>query len=156
MSATNAGHHVEDVINLLEAAGTAEWNATQDPVIRPYWADAQREKGPGADQPAVIYVWSPTDSTLDQFSIDETEQEANHTAEIQIWSLDETETVTLQNDVVQIMSQYLNDNAIQTPYTELGPSTVSDFREQKNARVTEHYITSVELQTRGLESTGLA
>jgi hypothetical protein len=154
MSVTNAGHHVEDVINLLEAA--TSWSTAQDPVVRPYWDDAQSEKGPGADQPAVIYVWSPTDSTLDRFSIDETEQEASHTVEVQIWSLDETEPVTLQNDVVRILSQYLNDNAIQTPYTELGPTTVSDFREQKNARVTEHYITSVEVETRGLEPTGLA
>lgn len=136
-------------------AGVDVWGTTP-PNVRSYWDDAQNEKGPGADQPAVIYVWSPVDSTLERFSIDDGELRENNTVEIQIWTLDEQEAVTLSNDIVEILSKYMADNKDRTPYAEVQPSGLSDFREQKNARMTNHYIMSVEIDTDGLITTGLA
>jgi len=149
MSVTDAGHHVEDIIALLENAPDTDWTPTT-PNIREYWADAQSERGPGADQPAVCYVWSPTDTTLERFSIDEDKFREGNTVEVQIWSLDETEVRQLQTDVARILGQYLDDNAVATPYSTVEPTTLMDFREQKPARTTDHYIMAVEIETDGL------
>lgn len=155
MSTTDDGHHVEDVINLLEAAPAMDWRTTP-PDVKPYWEDAQGEKGPGADMPAIAYVWSPTDSSLERFSVDETEMQQSNTVEVQIWSLDPTEPVTLQEDTTRILSEYLDDNNTETPYSTVEPVVESDFREQKNARSTDYYITAVEIETEGLTGAGVA
>ena len=47
MSVTNADQHVQAIIDLLEAADDAEWGTVPD--VREYWADAQSERGPGAE-----------------------------------------------------------------------------------------------------------
>jgi hypothetical protein len=150
---TSADHHVQAIIDLLDAADDTEWTPTTPDVFR-YWDRAQSEKGPGADQPAHLYVWSPTSSSLEQFSMDGTRFDRTDAIEIQIWSLDETEPRQLQDDVVAICSQYLDDNRVRTPYSTVEPTGVNDFREQKTARRTEHYVMSVEIDTRGLDATG--
>jgi len=153
MSVTNAGHHVQVIIDLLENAASTEWTPATDPVVKNYWDDAQSERGPGADQPAILYVWSPTGSSLDRFSMDGDEFDRSDTVEVQAWSLDETEVEQLQADVVDILSQYLDDNETQTPYTDVAPVATEDFREQKPARTTDHYVMSVEIETRDLQPT---
>lgn len=155
MSTTDAGHHVENTKNLLQAAPDSDWRSVV-PSVREYWADAQSERGPGAGQPPVCYVWSPTDSTLDRFSIDDSEKQQTNTIEIQVWSLDPTEAVTVQEDVTRILSGYMDDNKTETPYSTVEPVVESDFREQKNARSTDHYITAVEIETEGLTEAGVA
>lgn len=155
MSVTNAGHAVQDVINLLENADPAEWTP-EPPNVHRYWDVAQSEKGPGADQPDEIYVWSPTSTDLEQFSIDGDKFDQTDGIEVQIWSLDDVAVRQLQSDVTEILSGYLDDNAVATPYSTVKPTAENDFREQKMAQSTDHYIMSVELDTRGLSETGLA
>lgn len=153
MSTTSAEHHVQAIIDLLEAAATSEWTPATDPVVKRYWDDAQSERGPGADQPAILYVWSPTGTTLDRFSMDGDKFDQSDSVEVQAWSLDETETEQLQRDVTDILSQYLDDNSVETPYSDVAPVGQEDFREQTPARTTDHYIMSVEVSTRGLSDT---
>ena len=148
--------HVETIVDLLQSADTAEWTPDTDPVIKRYWDDTQAERGPGADQPAICYVWSPTGSTLEQFSMDGTKRDRTDSVEVQVWSLDELETRQLQADVDQILSGFLDDNAVTTPFSTVETTGVNDFREQTSARRTEHYIMSVEIDTRGLDTSGKA
>jgi hypothetical protein len=154
MSVTSADHHVEAIIDLLQAADSSDWQHGV-PSIRPFWEDTQQEKGPGADQPAIIYVWSPVDSSLERFSMDQTNLEVTNTVEAQVWSLDDQEAVDYLNDTIQVITNYLDDNKVQTPFADVQPSAASDFRAQNNARVTQHYILSVEVDTTGLISTAL-
>ena len=56
--------------------------------------------------------------------------------------------------MTRILSQYLDDNNTQTPYTDVAPVGEEDFREQTPARRTDHYVMSVEVETRGLQDTG--
>lgn len=144
--------HVYQIIRLLRNATDSEWFG-QAPNIRRYWDDAQSERGPGAGQPAVLYVWSPTGTTLDQFSRDGTRYDQTDTVEIQAWSLDGTESQRLQTDVTRILSKYLDDNRVNTPYSTVKPVGQEDFREQTPARKTDHYVMSVEVDTRGLSVT---
>ena len=152
MSVSNADHHVQVVIDLLKDADAGQWTP-DTPDIRNYWDDSGSERGNGADMPAVLYVWSPTGSTLERFSSDGDKFDRQDTIEIQIWSLDEPETQQLQSDVVDILSQYLDDNKIRTPYSDLAPTGTDDFREQTSATHTNHYVMSVEVGTRGLQDT---
>ena len=151
MSTTSADHHVQAIVELLEAATT--WTPTTDPVVKRYCDDAQSERGPGADQPAILYVWSPTGSTLDRFSMDGDDLLENTTVEVQAWSLDEQEARQLQSDITRILSQYLDDNTVNTPYSDVHPTGQADFREQKPARDTDHYVMSVTVETTGLSDT---
>ena len=151
MSVTNADHHVQTIIDLLDAADAAEWGVVPD--VRNYWTDAQSERGPGADQPPILYVWSPVGSTLERFSMDGDDFDRGDTVEVQAWSLVEAETERLQRDVTRILSGYLDDNNTQTPFTDVAPVGEEDFREQTPARRTDHYVMSVEVETRGLQDT---
>lgn len=143
---------VYQIVRLLRNAHEDEWTLTT-PRIRRYWDDAQSERGPGAGQPPLLYVWSPTGSTLDQFSRDATRFDQTDTVEIQAWSLDPTESQKLQTDVTRVLGKYLDDNRINTPYSTVAPTAQNDFREQKPARKTEHYVMSVEVDLRGLSPT---
>jgi hypothetical protein len=152
MSTTDAGHHVQDVINLLDAAASGEWtNAV--PTVENYWDVAQSEKGPGADQPAELYVWSPATSDLEQFSMDGEKDDRTDQIEVQVWSLDPTEARQYQTDAARILGEYIDDNAVETPYSTVKPTGLNDYREQKAARRTDHYILSVEVEPRGLADT---
>jgi len=153
MSITTATQPVQAIIDLLENADSTEWTPTQDPVVKNYWNDSQSERGPGDGQPPILYVWSPTGSTLDRFSVDGDDFQRNDTVEVQAWSLVESETVGLQEDVIDILSQYLDDNETDTPYTDVAPVNAEDFREQTPARSTQHYVMSVEVETVDLEAT---
>lgn len=154
-ASTNETHHVGAVIELLEGADASDWS-TATPDIRAYWEDAQSERGPGADQPPVLYVWSPVDSTFERFSVDEENLRENSTVEVQVWTLDATESKQVYNDLINYLSEFLDDNKTNTPYADIQPSTGSDFREQTPARNTDHYIMSVQVDTDGLTKTGLA
>jgi hypothetical protein len=152
MSATDATTHVEEITALLEAAPDSDWTPAT-PAIRNYWDDAQSERGPGAGQPGVLYLWSPTDSQLETFSMDGTQHEENTTVEIQVWSLDPQEARQLQADVTRIIGLYIDNNAATTPYSTVEPTGQADFREQKPARNTDHYVMSVTVETTGLSET---
>jgi len=134
-------------------SGVNPWSV-DPPTVKQYWDDAQGERGPGADQPGICYVWSPTTSTLERFSRDKDKFEQENNVEVQMWSLDKTVTQQLQADVTKILSKYLDDNEINTPYSDLAPVGENDFREQKPARQTDHYVMSVEIETTGLSDTG--
>lgn len=156
---TAEDHHVDAIIDILsQAEDFALWTPTfpgdaTGPSVRAYWDDATSERGPGADQPEILYVWSPTGSTLDRFSMDGDEFRRNDSIEVQIWSLDADRVEQLQHDVTNILSQYLDDNKTDTPYTDVAPVNEEDFREQKPARSTDHFVMSVEVATDGLQDT---
>jgi len=156
MSVTSDRDHVEAVIDLLENAADTEWSSADPPTIKRYWDDAQQERGPGAGQPPTIYVWSPTDTSLEQFSIDGEQFEQRDVVELLVYSLDSRETETVQSDVTSVLSGYLNDNKTETPYATVEPVAESDFRSQKQRRLTDHYVQGVQVEPYGLSDTGLA
>ncbi len=154
MSVTSADHHVQAIIDLLENAGDGDWNTSMPPNVLRYWDRAQGERDPGAGQPPILYVWSPTGSSLERFSVDGDKFQQEDSTEVQAWSLDEGEAKQLQSDVTRILSQYLDDNKTETPYSDVAPVSEEDFREQNPARKTKAYVMSVEVETTGLSETG--
>lgn len=145
----------DQIKSLLSQTSGGNWTG-EKPTVKHYWDDAQGERGPGASQAPVLYVWQPTSSTLDRFSMDGTRFDRGDTVRVQVWSLDERRAVQVQRDVTAFISEYLDDNAVQTPASDIAPVTEDDFREQNPARKTDHYVMSVEIEIRGLQSTALA
>lgn len=156
MSISSATSHVQVVIDLLEAEPDSTWSVAGSPRIKDFFADAAAEKGPGADQPPVIYVWSPTGATLERHSMDDQQFYRENVALVLIMSLSQQQVVDVQADVVQVLSEYLQDNREATPFNDLAPTQASDFREQKEARLTDHFATQVRVETKNLPLTGLA
>ena len=151
-----AENYVEKIIALLQAEADTFWGTTEPPVIKTYQADAQQERGQGADQPPVIYVWSPTSESLEAFSLDGTQYDREPTVECLAYSLDEGVAVQLQQDIVESLSGYINDNKQETIFTNVEPSAASDYREQNAARSTEQNVMGVTVDARRLGPTGLA
>jgi len=145
----------EQIKSLLAQTSGGNWTGDK-PTVKHYWDDAQGERGPGASQAPVLYVWQPTSSTLDRFSMDGTRFDRGDTVRVQVWSLDERRAAQVQRDVTAFISEYLDDNAVQTPASDIAPVTEDDFREQNPARKTDHYVMSVEIEIRGLQPTALA
>lgn len=145
----------DQIKSLLAQTSGGNWTGDK-PTVKHYWDDAQGERGPGASQAPVLYVWQPTSSTLDRFSMDGTRFDRGDTVRVQVWSLDERRAVQVQRDVTAFISEYLDDNAVQTPASDIAPVTEDDFREQNPARKTDHYVMSVEIEIRGLQPTALA
>jgi hypothetical protein len=147
---------VQVVVDLLDAEGSGAFAVNGKPVIKRYFDDAPAERGPGAGQQPVIYVYSPTSATLDRHSMDDQQFNRQNTLQVLIMSLQEDEVIDLVGSVVQILSQFLQDNRSSTPFNDLAPTQTSDFRRQTSARNTDHFVTQVTVETTNLPDTGLA
>jgi len=151
-----AENHVEKIIALLQAEANTFWGTSKPPNIKKYQADSQQERGQGADQPPVIYVWSPTSTSLEPFSLDGTQFDREPTVECLAYSLDEGEAVQLQQDIIESLSAYINDNNQDTSFSTVEPSDAADYREQNVARTTEQFVMGVTVDARRLGPTGVA
>jgi hypothetical protein len=151
---TDANDPIQVIVDLLELEAKSAYT-TRKPTIKRYFDDAPAERGPGANQPPDIYVWSPTSATLDRHSMDDQQFDRQNTLQILIMSLDEPAVIDVANDVVGILSKRLQDNRDVTPFIDLAPTQVSDFRRQTSARDTDHFVTRVTVETKNLPDTGL-
>jgi hypothetical protein len=134
------------------------WQETP-PDVQNYWDVTQQERTPGADQPPRVYVWQPASESHDRFSLDSQnsgtsgrgQTDDTTTVECLIYSLDPQEVVQYADDVRDILQFYYDDNKELTNFQTIEPSATNDYREQNNARQTEAYVMSVEVDLRGLQ-----
>jgi hypothetical protein len=145
---------IEVIVQLLTIASDSSFS-TQRPQVKRYFDDAPSERGPGAGQPPVVYIFSPTSATIDRHTMDDQQFNQSNTLQVLIMSLDEQAVIQLQSDVVNIISRFLSDNRGTTPFIDVQPTQASDFREQKQSRVTDHFVTRVTVETTNLTDTGL-
>ena len=143
----------------LSNAGTVdsgfEWQ-TDAPEVKHYLDDTQQERGQGADQPPKLYVWEPTSTSTEKFSLDGEQFDRSDTVEILAYSLTERDVIKLQSDVQTILSNYINDNKQDTEFTEIEPTSAADYREQTPRRNTQNFVAGVTVETRHLPETALA
>jgi hypothetical protein len=143
---------VEVIVQLLNIASDSSFT-TQRPQVKRYFDDAPSERGPGAGQPPVLYVWSPTSATIDRHSMDDQQFNRANTLQVLAMSLDEQSVIQLQSDVVDIISRFLSDNRQTTPFIDVAPTQASDFRRQTSARKTDHHVSRVTVETTNLPDT---
>jgi len=157
MSTTTSLDPVTQVIDLLESAASTEWPSDTPPTaIRRYQDDSQGNKGPSAGQPPILYILAPTDTTLERFSADGDLYIQGHTVFVQVWTYDSADAKQYQLAVASIISDYLDDNAVETPNSTVEPENLSDFRHQTHSDDTDYQIMRVEISTTGLQGVDFA
>ena len=150
---TNTDDPVEMVVDIL--SGTPDSDYTLDPpdIFEMWEVDPQqRLKKP---DPAV-YVWSPTPGTIDRFSADGDLQIDGRIIECMILTYDKSETHRYAEDIVDIMGDYVDDNADLTIQEDIDPTGVEDNRGDKIRGRSDHYLMTVEIATERLRTTGTA
>ena len=141
---------VEMVVEILSADLT-EYTLDPPDIFRMWDLDPQqRLKNP---DPAV-YVWSPTPGSEDRFSADGSLLTDSRTVECMIMTYDEAKTHRYAEDIIDILGNYIDDNANLTLFEDVDPSVPSDERGEHIFGESNHYIMTVELDTQRLRFTG--
>ena len=153
---TNEQPPVEAIQDLLQQADTSVWNTADDPNVYKWWDRAQSERGPGQGQPPELYVSSLTGAPIERISADGALLQEEPTVEIWVYTLSESDTAQLARDVIQFMSEYMDNQEANGPFVDIVPSNVEDFREQKLAQHTDHFVYQVEISLERLSNTGVA
>jgi hypothetical protein len=146
---------VETIVDLLDGTADAEYTLTQSKPdrINPIWEYDHNDRVNYAD-PA-FYVWSPTDADISKFSIDGDNLLEDTSVEVLIFTLDATKSKNYQRDVLEILSDYYDDTTDNTSYYEIAPQSASDLRNEHISGRTDHYITSVTVETNRFGQAGL-
>jgi hypothetical protein len=112
--------------------------------IAPIWEYSHNDRINFPD-PA-LYVYAPTEATVDKFAIDGDSINQTNTIEILIMTLDELETRGYQSDIVAGLTQFYDDNQTETGFHRFANITASDIRNEHITQQTDHYIASVTVE----------
>jgi len=144
---------VEMVYDILSATPSDWFTLTTPEVYRMWDVDPQqRLKNPN---PAV-YVWSPTPGTIGRFSADGDLLDDQRSVECLIMTYDKAETHRYTEDIIRIIARFVDDNANTTVFEDVDPTNVEDLRGDKIRGRSDHYINTIELETRRLRDSGRA
>lgn len=146
MSATTTDTDpVDAIVDLLDGAPSATWDTADPTVLR--WHDrTESERGPGQGQAPHLYAYQPAGGPIERFSADGALLwEPDAPVEVWVYSLDESDTKTLAQNVIDFLDDYLDDQEANTPFVDIQPTSVEDFREQKLTQRTEHFTYRVEV-----------
>jgi hypothetical protein len=149
-----ANRAVATVEEILDTPN-GHWSNTE-PDVQSYWDTAQSERGPGDDQPAQIYVWSPTGESIDRFSLDNSHTRDTATVECLIYSLDERDVLDYMDEARLVLEEYFDDNKKFTEWQTVEVTEQTDYREQKPHRQTDHYVVGLQIELEKISSAGLA
>jgi len=149
---TTSTDGVQTVINVLSDATQFGYWSLDAPEVYHNQEVAQKSKENNPD-PA-MYVWSPVDGSLEQFSADNDDLNTDRTVEIQIWTLETDSTgsdcQTYHEEVIDFLQEYADDNYQNTEFHYIQPESVTDSRSDHIARMTDHSIMSVQVEVHNL------
>jgi hypothetical protein len=138
---------VKEVLQGAEAFGF--WSLSEPDFYRQNEV-SQRDKQ-NNESPS-LYVWSPIDADLAQFSGDTDSQTDIRTVEISIWTLDNSNTHTYHEDCIDLLQEYADDNYTNIEFHHIRTNASSDMRAEHIARQTDHYIMNVQAEVHDLRN----
>jgi hypothetical protein len=144
---TSTPDAVQAVIDVLD--GYTGWTNTSPDVYHQH--DVSQQDKQSKPDPA-IYVWSPTDGDLSQFSGDNDSLVDIRTVECSIWTLDATDTHEYHEDTIDFLQSYAGDNYSNLDFHHIRPNSVTDSRSENVARMTDHYIMSIQVELQELRN----
>jgi len=124
----------------------------QEPTVLNYWDRTQQERGPGADQPAEIYVWETAGKDIERFSLDDDSTHDTASVEALVYSLDEQAVIDYAEDARNNIEQFFDDNKEASSWQTIEVTSVNDFREQTQRRSTDQYVVSLEIELEKIQS----
>jgi len=142
---SSATDPVQTVIELLD--GYTGWSL-DSPEVYNQNEISQQERTSNPD-PA-IYVWSPVDASIEQFSADNDSLLETRTIEASVWTLDNSDTFTYHREAVDFLQEYADDNYATVNFHHIQPNSVTDSRSEKIARQTDHYVMSIQAEVEDL------
>lgn len=142
---------VETIVDLLDQSDATDW--TNSKPSRIAQVNEYTHKGRSNFADPALYVWSPQTKTITKFSADGDHMLDDAFTEILVLTLDKTKSQEYARDTVQFLSQYYNASD-DTDFYTIAPTEMSDLRNEKTPRQTEHYLFSVQVEPRKLQPTG--
>jgi len=133
---------IEELVTLLDDASIYQLDKPER--IAPIWEYSHNDRV-NFPNPA-LYVYAPTEATVDKFAIDGDSINQTNIIEILIMTLDEVDTRGYQSDVVAGLTQFYDDNQQQTGFHRFQNITASDIRNEHITQQTDHYIASVTIE----------
>ena len=144
---------VETTEDILSQTTDSEWTNDKPDRIDFLWNYDHNDRV-NYPNPA-LYVYSPTESTNEKFSIDGNRYIDNASVEIIVMTLDALKTKQYAKDAVQLFTEYFDDNNDKTNFIEISPDTDADLRNEHVAGTTDHYLSTVELSYLDLKDSGI-
>jgi hypothetical protein len=138
----NSFDPIAQIVSLLDDASIYQLDKPER--IEPIWEYSHNDRI-NFPNPA-LYVYAPTEATVDKFAIDGDSINQTNTIEILIMTLDEVDTRGYQSDVVSGLTQFYDDNQQQTGFHRFENITASDIRNEHITQQTDHYIASVTVE----------
>jgi len=147
MSITTDTDPVDTVLAILDSTGTSDWTNAVPEIYR---YSETTTKGRENESNDAVYVLSLGGTSLDRFGIEPgTQDNQQEDGQVQVLcaSLTEQNSQDMANDVVGILRGFMNDNYTSTNMHYLEPTDIVDSRAQKIARMTDHFVYLVEIET---------
>jgi hypothetical protein len=138
----NSFDPIAQIVALLD--NTSIYQLDKPERIAPIWRYSHNDRI-NFPKPA-LYVYAPTEATVDKFAIDGDSINQTNTIEILIMTLDEFETRGYQSDIVAGLTQFYDDNQTETGFHRFENITASDIRNEHITQQTDHYIASVTVE----------
>jgi hypothetical protein len=133
---------VEQIIALLESTTNDCFRYDQPERIDTIWEYSHNDRINFRD--AAFYLYTPTDASIDKFSIDGDNFNQTLTIEILVMTLDQQETIAYLQDLSQLIAQLFNDNTEEsTLFHRFGNISAADLRNEHITQQSDHYIGSV-------------
>ena len=151
MSITSDTDPVDTVKAILDNTTATDWTNTNPKVFR---YSETTTKGRENESTDAVYILSLGGTSLDRFGVEpgsQDNQQEDGQVQVLCASLgdnnDESNAQDMANDVVAILRGFMSDNYTQTNMHYLEPTDIVDSRAQKIARMTDHFVYLVEIET---------
>ena len=135
---------IQHMVGILNDISASELSLPKPERIDPIWEYSHNDRI-NFPKPA-LYVYAPTEATVDKFSIDADTTNQTNTIEILIMTLDQERTRAYQQDFVRYLTQFYDDNQTETGFHRFQNITASDIRNEHITQQTDHYIASVTVE----------
>jgi hypothetical protein len=132
---------IQAVTALLADFDSPRWTFDKPERIAPIWEYSHNDRINFTD--TALYLYTPTDSAVKKFSIDDDSVNQPITIEVLIMTLDESETQAYLNDVSRFIQQLYDDNTQLTPFHRFSNINTADLRNEHITQQTDHYLASV-------------
>jgi len=132
---------VAQIVNLLNETNDSRWRYGKPDRIDPIWEYSHNDRV-NFPNPA-LYVYTPSDASIDKFGIEGDSFNQTITIEILIMTLESTETQAYISDTAELITQLYDDNTANSNFHRFGNINLADLRNEHVPQQTDHYIGTV-------------
>jgi hypothetical protein len=147
MSITTDTDPVDTVVAILNSTDTSDWTNTIPEI---YEYQETTVKGRENEANDAVYILSLGGTSLDRFGVEPgTQDNQQEDGQVQVLcaSLTKGNAQDMSQNVTNIIREYMSDNYTSTNMHYLEPTDIVDSRAQKIARMTDHFVYLVEIET---------